>query len=194
MRGQRGQDNEMERILEQENRQPGNIGNPNNDRERVSVRFNGVEQPIVERQRRVEWEEDPQNPGVMTPYIVSDTVYSVDQNGHPLVSTRRAGGCRFGHIATTSTLSTCARCRQTICQRHSMTVGNRRYCRAGLCFLVGAVAWSFWLVFSIVAFCVMNILGIRGNNERDNPEEAPPQGPQNPVRRDVNRVYPNREE
>ena len=181
-RNQRRQDNSLEGVLGGRNRQ-----NQQDDEVSMIVRFGDIEQAIIVSRRRMEWREDPQNPGIPVPYTVNDVVYSTDDNGNPLGTTRRAGGCRFGHIVDRKTLSVCTICHSNICRRHTIRVGRRAFCRGGFCFVLGAMAWLSWFVFRIIAFCVMSVLGQRGDEEPDAPEEAPPV-PDNRVRREVNQM------
>ena len=181
-RNQRRQDNSLEGVLGGRNRQ-----NQQDDEVSMIVRFGDIEQAIIVSRRRMEWREDPQNPGIPVPYTVNDVVYSTDDNGNPLGTTRRAGGCSFGHIVDRKTLSVCTICHSNICRRHTIRVGRRAFCRGGFCFVLGVLAWSFRLVFRTVAFCFISILGLRGDEEPDVSEEAPPV-PDNRVRRGVNQT------
>ena len=169
MRRQRRQDDSLEGMLGQRNRQ-----NQQDDEVSMSVRYGDIEEPIIISRRRIEWREDPQNPGIMVPYTVNEVVYSTDDNGNPLGTTKKAGGCSFGHIVDKKTLSDCSICHSNICRRHTITVGSRKFCRGGFCFVMGALAWSSWLVFRMVAFCIMSILGIHRDEEPDVTEETPP--------------------
>ena len=184
---QRRQDNSLDSRLGQRNRQPRNAQGSNDDIVTISVRYNGIEQTIIERRRSIERVEDPHSPGVMIPYTVNDMVYSTDDNSNPLGTTRRAGGCSFGHIVDRKTLSVCAICHSNICTRHTFTVGRMAFCRGRFCLVLGAMAWLFSWAFRLVAFCFMSVLGLRGDGEPDVPEEAPPV-PDNRIRREVNQI------
>lgn len=176
------QNNPLEDMLGQRNRQ-----NQRDDEVSMVVSFGDIEETIIVSRRRIEWREDPQNPGVMVPYTINNVVYSTDDNGNPLGTARRAGGCSFGHIVDRKTLSVCTICHSNICTRHTIRVGRRAFCRGGFCLVMGAIAWLFRWAFRLVAFCFMSVLGLRGDGEPDVPEETPPV-PDNRIRREVNQM------
>ncbi|MFC1718153.1 hypothetical protein ACFL6S_31145 [Candidatus Poribacteria bacterium] len=127
-----------------------------------NVRFGETEATIVRKRSRMEWREDPQNPGVMAPYMVTDYTYTGDSAGKLINRLNRASFCSFGHVVESKSLTTCKHCRQSICRQHAISIGKRiYYCRSGSCLAIGLIVKLIWCLYRMIRHCILSILGIR---------------------------------
>ena len=136
-----------------------------------SVRFRGVENLVVEKRRNIEWREDPNNPGMMIPYLSSSVIYNLDDNGRPFGSINNAGSCIYGCIVRKDNLVRCSRCKVSVCLRHSIFVGRRTYCQRRLCSVIGWTHKVLWLLYRFLMFIYQSVTGTRSDDEDSYSEE-----------------------
>ena len=138
------------------------------DEVRYNARFGETETTIVEKRSRMEWREDPQNPGVMAPYMVTDYTYTGDSAGRLITRLNKASFCSFGHMVESKSLTTCKHCRQSICAQHAISIGKQiYYCRSGSCFAIGLIVKIIWCLYQIIKFCISSILKGRKGDQGD---------------------------
>lgn len=156
----------FEQILRQASK-----SNNQDDHTKTSIKHKGKETQIIEQKRNIEWREDPDNPGMMSPFTISEKVYSLDDNGRPLDNTNDASGCKYGCIVRRDSLYTCAYCKRSICQIHAVFVGRKKYCKTGFCSVLGRTHKVLWLVYRFGKFCLRAVTAIGIDDEDSGTEE-----------------------
>ena len=107
----------------------------------------------------------------MVPYLSSEVIYSLDDNGKPLGSINNAGGCVHGCIVRKDSLFRCSWCKSNACQRHSIFLGKRTYCKRGFCSVIGRTHKTLWLIYRFLMFLYQSVTGIRSEDEDSYSEE-----------------------
>jgi hypothetical protein len=119
-----------------------------------SVVHKGKEVVIMEKRRDIQYIHDPEQGAI--PITVNNIRYGLDNDGIPYSKSVTAASCKYGCSVHVKSLSVCFRCHGNICRRHTMRIGNRIYCKRGICWIAGKA----YQLFLIIRFCCRVVVGL----------------------------------
>jgi len=130
------------------------------------IKRNDVEIIVGEKDTKIVWEEDPTTPGLMMPRIVTEITYNLDSEGLPFGEATDVGVCSFGCSVRRDTLLQCNHCHESICRKHTITVGQRKYCRKRPCNVVARSLQVFGFIYCIIRFFFLSVTGLYTDEDR----------------------------
>jgi len=136
------------------------------DKKVYKVQDGDEETILMEQDTKIVYEQDPENPDILTPKVVSEVVQMLDSEGLAFSKTSEVGRCSFGCTVRKDRLENCSHCRDQVCFKDRLHFGHRYYCRRSPCIVVGRILQALLFVYWIIRFCFFSVTGLYTDESR----------------------------